>query len=309
MVGVPDLAMSVEMPKSRDNSGGRTSKESVASAWANLLPPPSQPHKPSTNPSAGLPSSAAHNPGSTVPKIPATPSERMVLLAPGISIAENGGTGCTHGCNTVTPPEGISPSAMMTPDPEKTYSHDPMMPAKIMPSEELQFDSREDAYNFYCYYARMAGFDVRITKTYPTVGEFSCNKQGKCEFYKPGEERKKDKTSKRTICKAFLKAKWTKKKGYWFFDRIRMEHNHILTPSPEAVQFMNSHKNKDSVIMETVDQWNRNNVPPNCTLNLFSDIYGGRQNISFTEMDLKNRYNISTNQLFFPNCYGKVWCC
>ncbi|GJN13980.1 hypothetical protein PR202_gb00748 [Eleusine coracana subsp. coracana] len=95
-----------------------------------------------------------------------------MLPAPGISIAENGSAECTHGCNTVTPPEGISPSAMMKPDPEKTYFHDPMMSAEIMPSEELQFDIREDAYNFYCYYARMAGFDVRITKTHPTVGLF-----------------------------------------------------------------------------------------------------------------------------------------
>ncbi|GJN19845.1 hypothetical protein PR202_gb07158 [Eleusine coracana subsp. coracana] len=237
LVGVPDLATSKKMPKSRDNRG----EESDASAWANLHPPPSHPHMPSQNPSSGLPSSAANYPGATVvrpaPNIPATPSKRIVLPAPGISVSATGGAECIDGCNTVTPPERISPSAMMTPDPEKTYSHDPMMPAEIVPSEELRFDSREDAYNFYCYYARMAGFDVRITKTHLIVGEFSCNKQGKCEFYKPGEERKKDKTSMRTTCKAFVKAKWTKRKGYWFFDRIIMEHNHILTPSPEAVQF------------------------------------------------------------------------
>jgi hypothetical protein len=72
-----------------------------------------------------------------------------------------------------------------------------------------------------------------------------------------------------------VKAKWNKKKGYWYFDRIRMEHNHVLTPSDEAVKFMNAHKNKDSVIMQMVDQWHQNNVPPNCMVNLLSDIYGG----------------------------------
>ena len=163
------------------------------------------------------------------------------------------------------------------------------MPEEIVPHEGLRFESREEAYRFYCLYARMAGFDVRITKTHATVGEFSCNKQGKWEFYKPGEERKKDKTTKRTACKAFVKAKGNKKKGYWFFERIEMKHNHVLTASEEVVQFMNAHKNKGPVIMEMVDQWHRNNVPPNCTVNLLSDIYGGRQNISFTEMDLKNR--------------------
>ena len=90
----------------------------------------------------------------------------------------------------------------------------------------MRFESREEAYKFYCNYARTAGFDVRITKTHPQVGEFNCRRQGKWEFYKPGEERKTEKTSMKIGCKAFVKAKWNKKKGYWYFDRIRMEHNH-----------------------------------------------------------------------------------
>jgi hypothetical protein len=104
------------------------------------------------------------------------------------------------------------------------------MPAQMVPNENLRFDSCEETYRFYCYYARMAGLSVHITKTHLKVGGFNCNKQGKCEFYKPGEERKIEKTSQKTCCKAFVKAKLNKKKGYWYFDRIRMEHNHVLTP-------------------------------------------------------------------------------
>jgi hypothetical protein len=136
---------------------------------------------------------------------------------------------------------------------------------------------------------KMLGHGVRITKTHPEVGEFNCNKQGKWEFYKPGKERKTEKTSQKTCCKAFVKVKWKKKKGYWYFDRIRLEHNHILTPNDDAVKFMNAHKNKDPVIMQMVDQWHQNNMPTKCTVNLLSDIYGGRQNLSFTENDLRNR--------------------
>jgi hypothetical protein len=88
-----------------------------------------------------------------------------------------------------------------------------------------------------------------------------------------------------------VKAKLNKKKvcWCWYFDRIRMEHNHVLTPCEEAVKFMNAHKNKDPVIMQMVDQWHQNNMPPNYTINLLSDIYGGRQNLSFTENDLRNK--------------------
>lgn len=46
------------------------------------------------------------------------------------------------------------------------------MPAEIVPNE-LRFESREQAYRFYCYYASKAGFDVRISKTHPEVVDFS----------------------------------------------------------------------------------------------------------------------------------------
>jgi hypothetical protein len=84
------------------------------------------------------------------------------------------------------------------------------MPAQIVPNENLRFDSREEAYRFYCYYVKMAGHGVHITKTHPEVDEFNCNKQGKWEFYKPREERKTEKTSQKTCRKAFVKVKLNK---------------------------------------------------------------------------------------------------
>jgi hypothetical protein len=47
-----------------------------------------------------------------------------------------------------------------------------------VPNENLRFESHDEAYRFYCYYTKMAGHGVRITKTHPEVGEFNCNKQG-----------------------------------------------------------------------------------------------------------------------------------
>jgi hypothetical protein len=50
------------------------------------------------------------------------------------------------------------------------------MSAQIVPNENMRFDSREEAYKFYCYYAKMARHGIVITKTHPEVGEFNCNK-------------------------------------------------------------------------------------------------------------------------------------
>uniref|UniRef100_K3Y121 Protein FAR1-RELATED SEQUENCE n=1 Tax=Setaria italica TaxID=4555 RepID=K3Y121_SETIT len=52
------------------------------------------------------------------------------------------------------------------------------------------------------------------------------------DYYKPGKERVREKMSMRYECKAFVKIKWNIKKDYWFFERIRLEHNHPLHPSP-----------------------------------------------------------------------------
>ena len=93
----------------------------------------------------------------------------------------------------------------------------------------------------------------------------------------------------RCECKAFVKAKWNQKKGYWFFERIRLEHSHPLHPSPSLTQYMKAHKERDPTIMGVVDQMQRCDVPLNATVNVLSDIYGGRQNFTFIEMDLKNR--------------------
>ncbi|RLN30643.1 protein FAR1-RELATED SEQUENCE 5-like [Panicum miliaceum] len=110
---------------------------------------------------------------------------------------------------------------MVTPEPERTYTHDPLLPGTIVPNEDWRFESSGEAKEFYYNYAGTAGFDVRITKTHKTVLEMSCNKQGHWEFYKPGEERVREKMSMRCECKAFVKVKLNQKKGYWFFERIR----------------------------------------------------------------------------------------
>jgi len=117
----------------------------------------------------------------------------------------------------------------------------------------------------------------------------NCNKQGHWDFYKPGEDRVREKMSMRCGCMAFVKVKWNIKKGYWFFERILLEHSHPLHPSPSLTQYMKAHKERDPTIMGIVDQMQRCDVPLNAIVNVSSAIYGGRQNFTFTEMDLKNR--------------------
>ncbi|CAL4995202.1 unnamed protein product [Urochloa decumbens] len=180
----------------------------------------------------------------------------------------------------------VLPGLLMAQSPESTP--DPLLPETIVPNEERRFASRDEAEEFFNFYAGAAGFDVRITKTRKTLRELSCNKQGHHEFYKPDGERVREKMSGRCECKAFVKVKWNRKKDYWFFERIRLEHTHPLNPSPSVKQFLRTQKNKDPVVMEIVDQMHRCDASHNTTVNVLSVIFRGRQNFTFTEMDLKN---------------------
>jgi hypothetical protein len=52
--------------------------------------------------------------------------------------------------------------------------------------------------------------------------------------------------------------------------------------------------------MGIVDQMHRCDASHNTTVNVLSELYGGRQNFTFTEMDLKNRY-------FLQNEIYAIW--
>ena len=97
---------------------------------------------------------------------------------------------------------------------------------------------------------------------------------------------------------AFVKVKWNIKKGYWFFERIRLEHSHPLRPSSSLTQYMKAHKEKDPTIMGIVDQMHMCDVSLNATVHVLSDIYGGRQNFTFTEGPEKQvMYTVMYNQM------------
>jgi hypothetical protein len=57
---------------------------------------------------------------------------------------------------------------------------------------------------------------VRITKYRKTVLELSCDRQGHWDYYKPGEEKVREKMSMRCKCKAFVKIKKMRRKVIGF---------------------------------------------------------------------------------------------
>ncbi|CAN4109617.1 unnamed protein product [Withania somnifera] len=92
----------------------------------------------------------------------------------------------------------------------------------IDPNVGLEFDSAEDAQEFYNNYATKIGFKIRIGQLYRSridgsvvSRRFVCSKEG-------------FQTSSRTGCPAFIRVQKAVDSGRWVLANIKKEHNHAL---------------------------------------------------------------------------------
>jgi hypothetical protein len=151
-----------------------------------------------------------------------------------------------------------------------------LVPDEFVPKVGLKFDALEDAYEYYCNYTKLVGFDVRKGRKSSDVQWFFCNKEGRCDS--KNVEKKTEKGSVRIGCKGHLKAKLDKKEGYWYYDIVDLKHNHKLTPNKRMVHFMRSHKCLEDGIKNLMDVMTRAGVPHATQMNVMLDLHGGRDN-------------------------------
>jgi hypothetical protein len=138
----------------------------------------------------------------------------------------------------------------------------------------MKFDELNDAYEYYCDYAKMAGFDVRKGGKRPHVQCFFCNKQGYNETN--SVHKQKEKGSMRIGCKGQVKVKVDPKEGRWFFDTIDMNHNHLLHQEKQMTRFMHSHKGMEDGVKNLMEVMTRAGVQHQAQMNMMSELHGGR---------------------------------
>lgn len=189
--------------------------------------------------------------------------------------------------SVLTPPCTVEPSEMMTPDPSARYIHGEQVREDFVPKKTMVFVTEEGGYDFYLQYARAAGFGITKLRRKPMSHLYACSREGTSTFYKPGEEQKRAKMSKRVNCKAAVKMK--KKGKEWIYEKVLLEHNHTLNPEPWELKHIHSHKNKDPVIMQLVDDLQTCDVSPNATMNVLTKFHGNCEVMPWSERDLQNR--------------------
>ncbi|XP_042502666.1 protein FAR1-RELATED SEQUENCE 6-like [Macadamia integrifolia] len=171
--------------------------------------------------------------------------------------------------------------------------HDGAQKEKIIvpPFVGMEFESYDDAYDYYNCYAMELGFGVRVRNSY--CGKTTKEKIGavlccSCEGYKEkiGSIRLKPET--RTGCLAMIRLKLISKN--WQITEVKLEHNHVNIP--ESVRLFKFHKNISSGIkrkLQSVDAGGYANL--NSDDKDASDFVGNRKRLKFQEGDAQALYN------------------
>jgi hypothetical protein len=169
------------------------------------------------------------------------------------------------------------------------------LPDEFVPTQGMMFDEFDSVYEFYCDYAKMAGFDVRKSKKSPHVAWYVCNKEGFCDSGRV--DKKTENGSMRVGCKGHMKVKLDVKGQYWYCDNLELKHNHPLQPYSCMVRYMQSHKRMEDGVKNLMNVMTRARVEHQEQMHVMSKLHGGRENWTFTERDMKNRYVLNGKRI------------
>ncbi|XP_065867961.1 protein FAR1-RELATED SEQUENCE 8-like [Euphorbia lathyris] len=109
----------------------------------------------------------------------------------------------------------------------------------------MEFESYDDAYNYYNCYARELGFAIRVKSSWTKRN--SKEKRGavlccNCEGFKTMKEANSRRKETRTGCLAMIRLRLVES-NRWRVDEVKLEHNHSF--DPERAQNSKSHKKMD----------------------------------------------------------------
>ncbi|KAK2994486.1 hypothetical protein RJ640_021291 [Escallonia rubra] len=110
----------------------------------------------------------------------------------------------------------------------------------------MEFESYNDAYNYYNCYAKDLGFAIRVKSSWTKRN--SKEKRGavlccNCEGFKTLKEASSRRKETRTGCLAMIRLRLVES-SRWRVDEVKLEHNHLF--DPERAQNSKSHKKMDA---------------------------------------------------------------
>ena len=123
----------------------------------------------------------------------------------------------------------------------------------LPPVVGMEFESYDDAYNYYNCYAKELGFAIRVKSSWTKRN--SKEKRGavlccNCEGFKTIKEANSRRKETRTGCLAMIRLRLVES-NRWRVDEVKLEHNHLF--DHERAQNCKSHKKMDAVAKRKVE--------------------------------------------------------
>uniref|UniRef100_A0A453BGK4 FAR1 domain-containing protein n=1 Tax=Aegilops tauschii subsp. strangulata TaxID=200361 RepID=A0A453BGK4_AEGTS len=184
----------------------------------------------------------------------------------------------------VTPPCPIQHGHLQTPAELRSYTHNTDIPAQLIPVLGQEFNSYDDAFNFFNDYAKHVGFGIRKGQKNKKKRYLYCVHSGKYTSSVHDADRQRNKVTKRTDCKTMMLLK-ERDDGTCVVKDIVIEHNHRLLDSPSTLVFLHSHKTIDPTVKEYIKDLHKTNVKHVNIMSLLSWLSGGRDKLPFTDKD------------------------
>ncbi|KAM1631202.1 hypothetical protein ACFX2K_019235 [Malus domestica] len=158
----------------------------------------------------------------------------------------------------------------------------------------MEFETEEDAFEFYNAYAYTVGFSVRKSKAHKNEDDklmdrlFVCSSEGhrqkkkKCD---PNVESHRAET--RFGCRARMQISCGRSAKNYKVIKFIPEHTHP-TSSPSKTHFFRSHRNMSFAQKVEADMADSSGIAPRESVEFMSRQVGGRQNLGFIYDDYKN---------------------
>ncbi|KAG9446980.1 hypothetical protein H6P81_013108 [Aristolochia fimbriata] len=162
-----------------------------------------------------------------------------------------------------------------------------------VPREGLIFQDLDEAYQYYNKYAWINGFSiqkgnmVRRKNGVPHFRSFVCSKEGKRREDKRRQSVQAPHPETRIGCEACM-ALSINSDGTYKVSRFKEEHNHPVVGSPTKRQFLASQRCINGVQATQIEFASSSGIAPTQAYELQSRQAGGRENLGFLNIDLKN---------------------
>ncbi|KAI8534937.1 hypothetical protein RHMOL_Rhmol10G0135400 [Rhododendron molle] len=149
-----------------------------------------------------------------------------------------------------------SPTRMEDDGREEDVKENEDLSKRYLPCVQMEFESEQEAYDFYNEYARISGFCVR--RHWRTLSKidgiliarmFVCNKEGQKEIDKRSLVVEQPHKETRSNCLASMYVSLNRNTSKWVVKKFEENHNHVLH-LPEHSHLLKSHRMWDTIVLE-----------------------------------------------------------